>query len=62
MLEINPNHPIIVKLNLLWKTNQAIASLCVKQLVDNVFISSGIPMDLHMTCERTFKILDDYLG
>jgi hypothetical protein len=36
--------------------------MCVRQLVDSVFMSSGIPMDMHVTLERTFKILDDYLG
>lgn len=45
-LEINPSHPIIVKLNDLRKVDANRASRVSKSLLDTVLMSSGIPTDL----------------
>lgn len=60
-LEINPSHPIIVKLNKLRKLDQKKASLVSKQMLDNVLTQSGIPHDMGVSAERNLNILDQYL-
>lgn len=45
-LEINPNHPIVVKLNELRKKDAKRASQLSKQMMDNVLLTSGIPFNL----------------
>lgn len=45
-LEINPQHPIVVKLNQLRKKDSKKASTIAKQLMDNVLTLSGIPYNL----------------
>jgi HSP90 family molecular chaperone len=45
-LEINPSHPIMVKLNLLRKRDSQKASQLAKQVMDNILLSSGIPFNL----------------
>ena len=46
-LEINPSHPILVKLNRLRKKDQNKATLVLKQMADTVMMQSGIPIDFH---------------
>lgn len=48
-LEINPSHPIIVKLNLLRKQDAKKAALIAHQMMDSVMLSSGIPYDLQVS-------------
>lgn len=60
-LEINPNHSMILKLNLLRKKDPKKASMVSKQLLDNVLLASGVPHDLQSGAERNLKVLDDYL-
>ena len=45
-LEINSQHPMIMKLNELRKVDSVKAAKVSKQLLDNVLMSSGIPHDL----------------
>lgn len=62
VLEVNPNHPIIVRLNAIRKTNPPLASMISKSLLDTIFLSTGLPIDTHVSAERTYKMLEDYLG
>jgi len=43
--EFNPNHPIIVSLNRLRKSNLKMANFNLRQLLDNCLLSAGIPFD-----------------
>lgn len=61
-LEINPSHPIIVKLNELRKKDAKRASLIAGQLMDNVLLSTGIPFNLHDSVSRNFNVMNDYLN
>lgn len=61
-LEINPSHPIIVKLNELRKKDGKKASLIAGQLMDNVLLSTGIPFNLHDSVSRNFNVMNDYLN
>ncbi len=61
-LEINPNHPIIVKLNELRKRDQKRASLLAHQMMDNVMLLSSIPYNLQESTKRNLDILNDYLN
>ena len=61
MIEINPNHSIITRLNTLRKQDQKLASVIVWALVDNIFLSTGIPIDTHKSTDRNYKILDDLM-
>lgn len=61
-LEINPQHPIIVKLNELRKKDQKRAGLLCKQMMDNLLIASGIPYNLQDSTKRNLDILNDYLN
>ena len=45
-LEVNPAHPIIVKLNKLRKLDQTRANRVSQQMLDNVLLSSAIPHDV----------------
>ncbi len=51
-LEINPNHPIIVKLNQLRKKDAKKAGLLARQLMDNILLNAGIP---------NLDVMNDYL-
>jgi len=51
-LEINPRHPIIVKLNALRKRDPKRAGALAQQVMENVLLSSGIPFNLQESCKR----------
>lgn len=61
MIEINPNHSLITKLNDLRKSDQKLAAVLVRAMVDNIFLSTGLPIDTHKSCDRNFKILDEFM-
>jgi HSP90 family molecular chaperone len=61
-LEINPTHPIIVKLNELRKRDPKRASQIAGQLMDNILLSTGIPFNLHDSVARNFNVMNDYLN
>ncbi|XP_076028567.1 TNF receptor associated protein 1 [Oratosquilla oratoria] len=44
-LEINPNHPIMVKLNTLRESNPRLGELVAKQLFSNAMVSAGLVED-----------------
>jgi len=60
-LEINPSHPIMVKLNELRKVDSSKASNVSKQMLDNVLLSSGVPFDMQKSAARNLGIIDDFL-
>jgi len=51
-MEVNPNHEIIVKLNQMRKTDVSIASIIVRQLLDNSMLSAGITTDTRSVVNR----------
>lgn len=57
-MEVNPNHPLIVKLNKLRKVDSENASLLLKEVFDNVLLQSGIPYDIMASTERSYKVLE----
>lgn len=61
VIEINPNHSLITKLNTLRKTDQKSAGILVRALVDNIFQTTGLPIDIHKSCDWNYKILDDLM-
>lgn len=60
-IEINPNHSLITKLNDLRKSDQKLAAILVRALVDNIFLSTGLPIDTHKSCDWNYKILDEFM-
>ena len=60
-LEINPNHPLITKLNKLRKTDHKAASIISKQVLDNIFMNAGLPIDTATSMDRSYGILLEYL-
>ena len=60
-LELNPTHPIIVKLNKLRKTDQERANRVSQQMLDNVLMASAIPHDVQVSSKRNLEIIDDFL-
>ena len=60
-LEINPRHPIIVKLNALRKRDPKRAGALANQVMENVLLNSGIPFNLQESSKRNLNMLDDYL-
>jgi len=35
--------------------------MVVKSLVDNIFLSTGLPIDTHLSTDRNYKILDQFM-
>jgi len=35
--------------------------MLVRSLLDNIFLSTSLPIDIHKSCERNYKILDDLM-
>lgn len=60
-LEINPKHPIIVKLNALRKKDPKRAGMLAQQVLENVLLSSGVPFNLQESTKRNLDMLSDYL-
>lgn len=61
-LEINPNHPVVIKLNALRKKDVKTASRLSKQFLDNVLIQSNIPYNLQESTARNLDIMNEFLG
>ena len=51
-LEINPSHPMIIKLNTLRQKDSLKAEIVSKQLLDNALMSSGVPHDMAQSSAR----------
>lgn len=60
--EINPNHPLIIKLNQLRKKDSKKAAMIAKQMMDNVLAIGSIPYDLQASTKRNLDIMNDYLN
>jgi len=52
---------LITRLNSLRKQDQKLAGVIVRSLVDNIFQSSGLPIDTHKSVDRNYKILDEFM-
>ena len=61
-LEINPTHPIVIKLNSLRKKDSKTAGLIAKQFLDNVLMNSGIPYNMQESTNRNLNLLNNYLN
>jgi len=57
-LEINPSHPIILKLNDLRKDNPDMAKLIAEQIFDDALISAGLMDDARSMLTRLNSILE----
>jgi len=61
-LEINPSHPLIVKLNELRKKDPKRAGDLAHQIMDNVLLTSGIPFNLQESTKRNLDVMNDFLN
>ncbi|XP_042890511.1 heat shock protein 75 kDa, mitochondrial-like isoform X2 [Penaeus japonicus] len=57
-LEINPNHPVIVKLNTLRETNPRLAELTAKQLFNNGMVLAGLVDDPRTVLSSMNELLE----
>jgi TNF receptor-associated protein 1 len=57
-LEINPAHPLIVKLNGLRQSNPDLASLVARQILDNSLIAAGFVEDPRAMVKRIYSLLE----
>ena len=60
-LEINASHPTIVNLNIMRKADPALAKEVSLSFLDQVLLSSNIPLDIHEASERSQSVLEKYL-
>lgn len=59
LLEVNPAHPLIVKLNAARKTRGAVAKRVAEQIYDNALIAAGLVDDARGMLGRVTAILED---
>lgn len=57
-LEINPSHPLIVKLHKLHSDNEEVAKLMAEQILDNCRISAGLLEDPQSMVKRIYSLLE----
>lgn len=62
VLEINPRHAIIKRLNELRQKNDPFAKVAAQQLYDNALIAAGLKIDPRNMVERLNQILERALG
>jgi len=60
-LEINAAHPTIVNLNIMRKADPTLAKEVGLTFLDQVLLSSNIPLDIHEASERSQSVLEKYL-
>jgi TNF receptor-associated protein 1 len=60
-LEINPRHPVIVKLNELRATDEGLAGQVTEQLLDNALIMAGLMEDPRAMVKRLNSLLGSVL-
>ncbi|CDW57190.1 heat shock protein 75 kDa, mitochondrial [Trichuris trichiura] len=58
-LEVNPKHPVIVKLNQLMKSDPSVAVAIVEQIYDNALISAGLVSDVQSVVGRVNKLITE---
>lgn len=56
-LEINPNHPIIIKLHKLMEENSQLATMIARQLFSNAMVSAGLVDDARSVVQSMNEIL-----
>ena len=61
-LEVNPNHPIIQKLDEIRTTNPKLAEVVAFQILDNAKLAAGILNDPKDLLERWNILLEKALG
>lgn len=61
-LEINPRHPVVVKLNLLRQSDAALAGLVAEQLFDQARLASGRLEDPRAMLQRMNTLLSRVVG
>ena len=57
-LEINPNHPIMVKLNRVRKNDTATAKLLLGEVFNHIRLQSGIPFDTSKASKDSYKLIE----
>ncbi len=58
IFEINPEHPIITKLNEIRKIDEEFAKIAAEQIYDSTLMSAGLLSEHKDMISRTYKILD----
>ncbi len=58
ILELNMTHGLILKINSLRITDEAIASLMAEQLLDNALLSAGLVADTSALIDRMYKLME----
>ncbi len=61
-LEINPSHPLILKLAEVRETEPEVAKLVASQLHDNALISAGLLDDARETISRMNRLMEKAMG
>jgi len=61
-LELNPSHPLVVKLNQLKDEDTVLASLLAEQLYDNAMINAGLLDDPREGIQRLQSLLEKALN
>lgn len=61
-LQINPKHPLIVRLGQIYSSNPEIAKLTAEQLFDNALVNAGLLDDSRTMLPRIHKILEHIVG
>lgn len=61
-LEINPTHPIILKLNKLRKTDTRSAIFNLRQLLDTCLLSTGLSFDVKSFLKRSQDYINEHLS
>lgn len=57
-LEVNPNHPLMVKLNKIRKQDTGLAKLLLGDIFNNVKLQSGIPYDTQKASQDSYKVIE----
>ena len=61
-LEINPNHPLMVKLNQTRRQNIGLAAMLAKQILDNTLLSAGLMDNQKNYIARVNKLMMSVMG
>lgn len=60
-LEINPSHPLIMRLLTLRKEDESLAGIVAEQILDNALIAAGLIQDPRTMVERIYRIMEQSL-
>jgi hypothetical protein len=62
VLEVNPAHPVIVRLHAIRESEPALALAVAEQLLDNALIAAGLVDDSRTMLPRLSSLLERVLG